>query len=97
VIAVPLLGGEATLGVLIMVAGRGVVLAHSDLQLAKTIADRLASALRRSRSQEALRERTRLFSALADFAAAVNATREPGRLATILVDAVITVIPRTRS
>jgi diguanylate cyclase (GGDEF)-like protein/PAS domain S-box-containing protein len=92
-IAVPLLGGEAVLGVLIMVAGRGVVLAHSDLQLAKTIADRLSSALRRSRSQEALRERTRLFSAVAEFAAAVNATREPGRLATILVDAVIAVIP----
>lgn len=76
-IAVPLFGDGTALGVLIMVSGRGVILAHSDLQLARTIADRLSSALLRSRSQEALSERTRLFSALAEFAATVNSTLEP--------------------
>lgn len=92
-IAVPLLGGGTALGVLIMASGRGVLLAHSDLQFARTIADRLASALLRSRSQEALSERTRLFSALAEFAATVNSTLEPERLATLLVDAAVAVIP----
>ena len=92
-IAVPLLGGGGAMGVLSLVAGQGEILSHSDLQLAKTVADRLSSAIRRSRSQEALRERTRLFSALAEFAAAVNATREPGRLATTLAEAVGAVMP----
>ena len=38
-------------------------------------------------------ERTRLFTALAEFAAAVNAIREPERLVAALVDAVGAVVP----
>ncbi|MDR3474153.1 MAG: diguanylate cyclase [Devosia sp.] len=44
-------------------------------------------------AHEALRDRVRLFAALAEFAAAVNAIREPGRLAAALVDAVGAVVP----
>jgi diguanylate cyclase (GGDEF)-like protein/PAS domain S-box-containing protein len=44
-------------------------------------------------AHEALRDRVRLFAALAVFAGAVNAIREPERLATALVDAVGAVVP----
>ena len=47
----------------------------------------------RRQAQEALRDRVRLFTALADFASAVNAIREPERLAAALVDAVNAVVP----
>jgi diguanylate cyclase (GGDEF)-like protein len=40
-----------------------------------------------------LRDRVRLFAALAEFTVAVNAIREPGRLAAALVDAVNAVLP----
>ncbi len=43
-------------------------------------------------AQEALRDRVHLLGALAEFAAAVNAIREPGRLAEALVDAVNAVV-----
>ena len=92
-IAAPLLGGDATLGVLNIEALRPEGLTPDDLRLARAIADRLSSALRRSQAQEALRDRVRLFAALAEFAVAVNAIREPGRLAAALVDAVGAVVP----
>jgi diguanylate cyclase (GGDEF)-like protein/PAS domain S-box-containing protein len=44
-------------------------------------------------TQEALRERMRLFTALAEFAAAVNAIREPERLVATLGDAVSSILP----
>ena len=44
-------------------------------------------------AEEAQRDRTRLFTALAAFGAAVNAIREPGRLITALADAVDAVVP----
>jgi diguanylate cyclase (GGDEF)-like protein len=92
-IAVPLLGDGATLGVLNVESVRPEKLTEGDLQFARTVADRLASALRRSQAQEALLGRTRLFTALAEFAAAVNAIREPDRLVAALVDAVGAVVP----
>jgi len=92
-IAAPLLGDDVTLGVLNIEAVRPGGLTPSDLRLARTIADRLSSALRRSQAQEALRDRVRLFAALAEFTVAVNAIREPGRLAAALVDAVNAVLP----
>ena len=61
--------------------GRGYVLAEMI-----DISDEMAA-------QEALRDRVQLFTALAEFAAAVNAIREPGRLAAALVDAVNSVVP----
>ena len=92
-IAAPLLGDDVTLGVLNIEAVRPGGLTPNDLRLARAIADRLSSALRRSQAQEALRDRVRLFAALAEFAAAVNAIREPQRLAAALVDAVGAVVP----
>ena len=47
----------------------------------------------RRNAEEARRDRTRLFSALAEFAAAVNSVREPKRLLQALVDAVGAVVP----
>ena len=92
-IAVPLLDGIATLGVLNIESGWPDRLVEGDLQFARTIADRISSALRRSHAQEALLGRTRLFTALAEFAAAVNAIQEPERLVAALVDAVSAVVP----
>ena len=92
-IAVPLLGDGATLGVLSIESARSGTITESDMQFARTIADRLASALRRNQAQEALLGRARLFTALAEFAAAVNAIREPERLVVALVDAVGAVVP----
>ena len=92
-IAAPLLGDGATIGVLNIEEVRLEGLTPDDLRLAVAIADRLSSALLRNQAQEALRERVRLFAALAEFAAAVNAIREPERLARALVDAVGAVVP----
>ena len=92
-IAAPLLGDDAVLGVLNIEALRPEGLTPDDLRLARAIADRLSSARRRRQTQEALRERVRLFAALAEFSTAVNAIREPERLAMALVDAVNAVVP----
>jgi diguanylate cyclase (GGDEF)-like protein/PAS domain S-box-containing protein len=92
-IAVPLAGDGPTLGVLKIESTRPQPLAEGDLQFVRTIADRLSIALRRQQAQDALIERTRLFAALAEFAAAVNAIQEPERLVAALVDAVGAVVP----
>jgi diguanylate cyclase (GGDEF)-like protein len=92
-IAAPLLGDDAMLGVLNIESLRPAGLTQSDLRLARAVADRLSSAVLRYQAQEALRDRVRLFAALAEFSTAVNAIREPGRLAAALVDAVGVVVP----
>jgi diguanylate cyclase (GGDEF)-like protein/PAS domain S-box-containing protein len=92
-IAAPLLGDGATLGVLNIEALQPDGLTRYDLRLARAIADRLASALRRSQAQEALRDRMRLFAALTEFARVANAILDPQHLAAALVDAVGGVIP----
>jgi diguanylate cyclase (GGDEF)-like protein/PAS domain S-box-containing protein len=92
-IAVPLLGDAAPLGVLNIEAEEPKLLTESDLQFARTVADRLASALRRSQTQEALLDRMRLLTALSEFAVAVNAIRDPKLLVVALVDAVSAVVP----
>jgi diguanylate cyclase (GGDEF)-like protein/PAS domain S-box-containing protein len=92
-IAVPLLGDGATLGVLNIEAERPVVLTENDAQFARAVADRLSSALLRSRVQEALLERTRLFTALSEFDVAINSIRDTKRLVAALTDAVSAVVP----
>ncbi len=47
----------------------------------------------RRKAEQARRDRTRLFAALAEFAADVNSIREPQHLVTALVDAVGAVVP----
>jgi diguanylate cyclase (GGDEF)-like protein/PAS domain S-box-containing protein len=92
-IAVPLLVDGAPLGVLNIEAEPPEVLTESDLQFARTVADRLASSLRRRQAQEALLDRMRLFTALSEFAVAVNEIRDPKLLVAALVDAVSAVVP----
>jgi diguanylate cyclase (GGDEF)-like protein/PAS domain S-box-containing protein len=92
-IAAPLVASDVTLGVLNIEAMRPEGLTESDLHLARTIADRLTSALRRSQAQEELVDRVRLFTALSEFAAAVNSIRDPELLAAALLDAVGAVVP----
>jgi diguanylate cyclase (GGDEF)-like protein/PAS domain S-box-containing protein len=92
-IAAPLLGDGVTLGVLNLESVQPEGMNSDDLHLARTVADRLSSALRRSQAQETLRDRVRLYAALAGFATAVNAIRDPERLATALINAVGAVVP----
>jgi diguanylate cyclase (GGDEF)-like protein/PAS domain S-box-containing protein len=92
-IAVPLLADGGALGVLDIEADRPEVLTESDLQFARTTADRLSSALRRSQVREAHLQRTRLLAALVDFSATVNAIHDTQRLAVALADAVRMVVP----
>ena len=92
-IAAPLLGDGATLGVLNIEALHLEAMTTDDLRLARAIADRLSSALLSSNRKEALRERVRLFAALAEFGAVVTAIREPALLAAALIDAVGAVVP----
>ncbi|MGA3029630.1 MAG: diguanylate cyclase [Candidatus Limnocylindrales bacterium] len=92
-IAAPILGDGTVLGVLNIEARRPERMTPDDLRLARAIADRLSGALLHNHAQQALSDRVRLFAALAEFAAAMNAIREPGRLADALVDAVNAVVP----
>ena len=92
-IAAPILGDGAVLGVLNIEALRQTRMTPDDLRLARAIADRLSSALLHNHVQQALSDRVRLFAALAEFAASVNAIREPGRLVAGLADAVGSVVP----
>jgi diguanylate cyclase (GGDEF)-like protein/PAS domain S-box-containing protein len=92
-IAVPLLSDGVVLGVLNIESEPPAVLTESDMQFARTVADRLATVLRRSLVQEALLERTRLFAALSEFDVAINSIRDTKRLVAALIDAVSAVVP----
>ncbi len=59
-------------------------------EIERRVADRTAEL---SIATRELGDRTRLFAALAEFAAALNSIREPGRLAAALIDAVGAVVP----
>jgi diguanylate cyclase (GGDEF)-like protein len=59
-------------------------------EIERRVADRTAEL---SIATRELGDRTRLFAALAEFAAALNSIREPGRLAAALIDAVAAVVP----
>jgi diguanylate cyclase (GGDEF)-like protein/PAS domain S-box-containing protein len=63
------------------------------LGISEDITDLKASEEGRRQAQEALRERVRVFAALAEFAAAVNAIREPERLVATFGDAVSSILP----
>lgn len=91
-IAVPLLGGDGPLGVLNIESPQVGRLTQADLRLAGAVADRLSTALLLNREQEALRDRTRLFAALAEFSGVANAILDPRRLAKALVEAVGAVV-----
>ncbi len=92
-LAVPLHGDEGCLGVLNIEATKAGRLGAADMRLAAAVADRLSTALLLNARHEALRDRARLFAALATFAGMANAILDPERLATALVEAVGTVVP----
>jgi diguanylate cyclase (GGDEF)-like protein len=92
-IAVPLLDGKVTLGVLNIEAERPAVLTESDLQFARTVADRVSISVRRSQANAILLDRIRLFAALVDFDAAVNSFSDTAHLVAGLVEAVGAVVP----
>lgn len=92
-IAAPLQGGNETLGVLNIESTEPERLTQADLRLARSVADRLTTELLLAAEQTTLRDRARLFAALAEFAAAVNSILDPERLPSSLVHALATVIP----
>ncbi|MDO8483873.1 MAG: GAF domain-containing protein, partial [Candidatus Limnocylindrales bacterium] len=87
-ITVPLSADGQTLGVLSIESTIEAPLTAADLRLAQTIAERLSVALVLGREQQAVADRARLFTALAGFARAANATLDGGRLFPALADAI---------
>lgn len=87
-IAAPLSADGQTLGVLSIESTIEAPLTAADLRLAQTIAERLSVALVLGREQQAVAERARLFTALAGFARAANATLDAERLMPGLADAI---------
>jgi diguanylate cyclase (GGDEF)-like protein len=92
-IAVPITAEGQTLGVLSIESTLETPLAASDLRLAQTVADRLATALVLGRDQHALAERARAFAALTSFARAANSTLASEHLFPGLADAILAVMP----
>lgn len=87
-IVAPLSADGRTLGVLSIESTQEAPLGVADLRLAQTIAERLSVALVLGREQQAVAERARLFTALAGFARAANATLDAERLMPGLADAI---------
>ncbi|HEX7497554.1 MAG TPA: diguanylate cyclase [Candidatus Limnocylindrales bacterium] len=63
------------------------------LGIAEDITDLKAAEEGRRQAEEALHERVRVFTALAEFAGAVNSIRDPERLVATLGDAVSSILP----
>jgi len=74
-VSVPLWGGDTIIGVLNIESGQDAApLDVSDLDTLVVVADRVSVALALAREREALRERAALFTRLAAFGSAVNAS-----------------------
>jgi diguanylate cyclase (GGDEF)-like protein len=77
-ISIPLRAGDAIIGVLNIETGQDAPpLDVSDLDTMVVVADRISVELSLAREREALRERAALFTRLAAFGSAVNASLEP--------------------
>ncbi|HEY7524433.1 MAG TPA: diguanylate cyclase [Candidatus Limnocylindrales bacterium] len=92
-IAVPISAEGQTLGVLNIESTHETPLSSSDLRLAQTIAERLATALVLGRDQQALADRARAFASLTTFARTANSTLGTEQLYTGLADAILAVMP----
>ena len=92
-IAVPLRADGRTIGVLDIEATADAPLTERDVQLAHTVAGRIASALLLGREQQALAQRAELLAALSEFARATNGILEPERLEPALMEALIRIFP----
>jgi diguanylate cyclase (GGDEF)-like protein len=77
-VSIPLRAGDTIIGVLNIESGQDAPpLDESDLDTMVVVADRISVELSLAREREALRERAALFTRLADFGSAVNASLEP--------------------
>jgi len=92
-IAVPLTADGETVGVLSIESTAETPLTAADLRLIETVAERLAVALVLGRSQQALKERARLFTALNGFAQSAGAMVDETRIASALLEAIAEVVP----
>jgi diguanylate cyclase (GGDEF)-like protein/PAS domain S-box-containing protein len=92
-IAVPLTADGETVGVLSIEATPATPLTPADVRLIETVAERLAVALVLGRSQQALKERARLFTALNGFAQASGAMVDENLIASALLEGIAAVVP----
>lgn len=92
-IAVPLTADGETVGVLSIESTLETPLTPADLRLIETVAERLAVALVLGRSQQALKERARLFTALNGFAQTAGAMVDETRIAAALLEGIAEVVP----
>jgi diguanylate cyclase (GGDEF)-like protein len=94
-VSIPLRAGDVTIGVLNIESGQDAPpLDDSDLDTMVVVADRISVELSLAREREALQERAALFTRLAAFGSAVNASLEPatayGRIVAAVADALQT-------
>ena len=92
-VSVPLHAGDTVIGVLNVESGQDVrPLDEGDRDTLTLIGDRVAAALTLAREREALRERAELFTRLAAFGSAINASLETDTAHTAIVKAVATAL-----
>jgi diguanylate cyclase (GGDEF)-like protein/PAS domain S-box-containing protein len=96
-IAVPLTADGETVGVLSIESTSETPLTAADVRLIETVAERLAVALVLGRSQQALKERARLFKALNGFAQAAGAMVDETLIAFALLEGIAAVVPHDAS
>jgi diguanylate cyclase (GGDEF)-like protein len=92
-VSVPLRSGDKVIGVFNVESGHDArPLDEGDRDTLALIGDRVASTLALAREREALRERADLFTRLAAFGSAINASLEPETAYTAIVTAVATAL-----
>jgi diguanylate cyclase (GGDEF)-like protein len=92
-VSVPLRAGEDLIGVLNVESGQDAPpLDEGDRDTLVLIGDRVSGALALAREREALRERADLFTRLAAFGSAINASLEPDTAYTAIVRSVATAL-----
>jgi diguanylate cyclase (GGDEF)-like protein/PAS domain S-box-containing protein len=96
-IAVQLTADGESVGVLAIESTPEAPLTAADARLIETVAERLAVALVLGRSQQALKERARLFTALNVFAQAAGAMVDAESIASALLDGIADVVPHDAS
>jgi diguanylate cyclase (GGDEF)-like protein len=92
-VSVPLRAGDTVIGVLNVESGQDArPLDEGDRDTLTLIGDRVATALALAREREALRERADLFTRLAAFGSAINASLDPDTAHTAIVTSVATAL-----
>ncbi|HEV8697626.1 MAG TPA: sensor domain-containing diguanylate cyclase [Candidatus Limnocylindrales bacterium] len=92
-VSVPLRAADTVIGVLNVESGQDArPLDEGDRDTLVLIGDRIAGALALAREREALRERAELFTRLAAFGSAINASLDPDTAHTAIVTSVATAL-----